>query len=316
MIDRQRKQADLLNTLAKADPDVVDHLIAERGSEIDETFFAMLRSYVDQASQMNDNEQLIPLVNLQAKLMAETPVGRRIEKRQIALHALNQDAKASGGLSPTILLRHVIKNQDDRETAMAIAQAGIQAMTYEFFTGLTAEIDKQEMAGQKESVERLTGLRTELLQMQEQMQQASQELVVRAQQDLTDLLEAEDMEQTVKANMSRYDDAFMYVLAAEISRAEESDDQEHLAKLNQIRALIAQQVDGQTPPEIRLLTDLMYAESDEDLDQLLEANQDLLSDDMLKVVDLLQDQVRETGQEDLLARLGKVKGLIAARLVH
>ena len=41
MIERQQKQAELLNTLIGADKDVVDHLIKERGDEIDEVFFAM-----------------------------------------------------------------------------------------------------------------------------------------------------------------------------------------------------------------------------------------------------------------------------------
>jgi hypothetical protein len=50
------------------------------------------------------------------------------------------------------------------------------------------------------------------------------------------------------------------------------------------------------------------------MNQLLDENQDLLSDDMLKIVDLLQDQVKGSGQEQLVDRLGQVKGLIAARL--
>ncbi len=49
MIDRQRKQVELLNTMAKADPDVVEYLMQDRANEIDETFFAMLRSYVETA---------------------------------------------------------------------------------------------------------------------------------------------------------------------------------------------------------------------------------------------------------------------------
>lgn len=316
MIDRQRKQAELLNTLAKADADVVDYLIKERASEIDETFFAMLRAYIDQASQMNDNKQLIPLVNLQAKLMTETAVGQRIEKQQIALHALNRDVKAAGGLSPAVLLRHVLKNQEDPQTVMAMAQAGAQAMTYEFFSGLTAEIDKQTLAGKSEAVARLTQLRGDLLKMQEEMQQASQEIVKKAQADLNMVLAADDVQRVVEANMDRFDDAFMYVLSAEIARAEQSDDKQRLDRLNQVRDLIIQQVEGQTPPEIRLLTNLMYAESDEDLSRLLDENDDLLSDDLLKIVDLLQDQVKETGQEEMVSRLGKVKGLIAARVVH
>jgi hypothetical protein len=314
MIERQRKQAELLETLAKADSDVADYLIKERINEIDETFFLMLKSFIERAVQMDDNEQVLPLVNLQAKLMTATVVGQRIEKRQIALHALNQDAKAADGLTTLILLKHVLKNQEDRETVLAIAQAGASAMTYEFFTGLTAEIEKQEMAGQAAAVARLTLLRDDLLKMQEEMQKASQQVMQQAQQDLEMILASADLQQTVQANMNKFDDALMYVLTAEISRAEQNNEPERLERLNQVRELIINQVEGQTPPEIQLLTKLTYAETDEEMEQLLDQNQDLLSDDLLKVVDLLQDQVKESGQEQLVDRLGRVKGLIAARL--
>ncbi|UCC50447.1 MAG: CpXC domain-containing protein [Anaerolineaceae bacterium] len=314
MIERQRKQAELLETLAKADSDVADYLIKERINEIDETFFLMLKSFIERAVQMDDNEQVLPLVNLQAKLMTDTAVGQRIEKRQIALHALNQDAKAADGLTTLILLKHVLKNQEDRETVLAIAQAGASAMTYEFFTGLTAEIEKQEMAGQAAAVARLTLLRDDLLKMQEEMQKASQQVMQQAQQDLEIILASADLQKTVQANMNKFDDAFMYVLTAEISRAEQNNEPERLERLNQVRELIINQVEGQTPPEIQLLTKLTYAETDEEMEQLLDQNQDLLSDDLLKVVDLLQDQVKESGQEQLVNRLGRVKGFIAARL--
>ena len=315
MIERQRKQVELLNTLAKADSDVVDYLIQERANEIDETFFAMLKSYIERAVQMDDNDQLLPLVNLQAKLMMETAVGRRLEKRQIAMHGLNQDAKAAGGLTTSVLLRHVLLNQEDPETAMAIAQAGVQAMTYEFFTGLTAEIEKQNLAGQSQAVARLTQLRADLLQMQQEMQQASQQIIQEAQTDLNMILTSSDMEQAVQANLNKFDDAFMYVLSAEIAQAEEGKDKERLDKLNQIRTLIVEQVEDQTPPEIQLLTQLMYTETDEEMQQLLDNNEELLSDDLLKIVDLLQDQVKESGQEQLVDQLGRVKALIGARLI-
>ncbi len=314
MIDRQRKQAELLNTMARADSDVVDYLIQDRAGEIDETFFAMLRSYVETAVQSNDNEQLLPLINLQAKLMTETPVGRKIEKQQIAMHALNQDAKKANGLTPVILLRHVLKNQDDYEIVETIAQAGASALTYEFFTGLTAEIDKQELAGKSETINRLTQIRTNLLKMQEEMRQASEQVLKNAQQDLESILAASDMEQAVHSNMNNFDDAFMYVLSAEISRAEGNKDKDRLDRLNQLRELIVKEAEGQTPPEIQLLTSLMYAESDEQMQLLLDENEDLLTDDLVKLVDMLQDQVRESGQTELVDQLGQVKASITQRL--
>ncbi len=98
--------------------------------------------------------------------------------------------------------------------------------------------------------------------------------------------------------MNRIDDAFMYVLSAEIAQAEERGDKDRLGQLEQVHSLIVEQVEDQTPPEIQLLTQLMYAETDEEMQQLLDENEELLSDDLIKVVDLLQDQVKESGQEE------------------
>jgi hypothetical protein len=314
MIDRQRKQAELLNTMAKADPDVVEYLMKERANEIDETFFAMLRSFVETAVQSNDNKQLLPLVNLQAKLMMETPTGQKIEKRQIALHGLNQDAKKAGGLTPVILLRHVLKNQNDNELVDTIAQAGVSAMTYEFFSGLTAEIDKQELAGQTEKVKRLTQIRSRLLKMQESMRQASEQIIKKAQQDLENILASGDIEKNIQTNMNKFDDAFMYVLSVELNRAEEKKDEDRFNRLSQIQDLIVQEAEGQAPPEIQLLTQLMYAESEEHIQALLSANHDLLSAELVTVVDMLQDQVRDSGQRDLVDQLGLVKKMITQQL--
>ena len=89
--------------------------LRERGKEIDEEFFAILQNYVEAAQQMDDNKQLLPLLNLRARLMTETAVGRRIEARQVALHGLSREAKAQNGLSPTLLLKHIIKHQKNME---------------------------------------------------------------------------------------------------------------------------------------------------------------------------------------------------------
>ena len=314
MMARQRKQIELLNTLAKADSDVVDYLLQERADEIDETFFAMLKSYIDQAAQMNDNSQLIPLVNLQAKLMTETAVGREIEKRQIALHALNKEAKEAGGLTPQLLLRHVLLNQEDLATLDAIIQVGAGAMTYDFFTGLTAEIDKQRLAGNEKAARRLTELRADLLKIQEEMQKQSEMMVQNARQTLEAILAVEDMEAAVQANMEQIDEAFMYVLTTEISRAAQEGQDERLRALEQVHELIVKQIEGYAPPEIQLLNDLVQAETEGQRQGILDENEDLLSEDLLKIVDLLQDQAQTSGQEQLDGRLSNIKALIRERL--
>jgi hypothetical protein len=314
MIERQRKQAELLNTLITADSDVADYLIKERAGEIDEVFFAMLRQYIETASQLNDNKQLVPLINLQAKLMTETKTGRRLEKQQIALHGLNRAAKEAGGLTPAILLTHILKNQEDPDLVRALAQAGLQAMSYEFFTGLTNEIERQQLSGNKQAVERLTAIRSELLQMQEEIQAQTRQILGAAQEALENILAAENMEQALMKNINKIDDAFMYVLAGETARAEETNQQERLDKLNTLRDLLVSEAESQSPPEVRLLNKLVGAESEEERRELIEENRELLSSDLVAVIDALQDQTESTGQEELNKRLAAVKALLVEEI--
>ena len=314
MIERQKKQAELLNTLISADDDVADYLIKERAGEIDEVFFAMLRQYVEAASQMNDDRQLVPMINLQAKLMTETEIGRQIEQQQVALHSLNREVKEAGGLSPSIMLEHVLKNQKDPAVVAALAQLGLQAMTYEFFSGLTDAIEREELAGNREAVERLSNIRSELLQLQEQVQEQTRQVLGEAEETLFAILDADDMSLALQENSDRLDDAFMYVLAGEIGRAEKAKQTEQLAKLNNLRDLIVAELESQTPPEVRLLNQMVRAESEEAMRELVEENRDLLSPELVTVVEALQEQTESSGQQELRDRLTNVKSVLLAEL--
>jgi hypothetical protein len=314
MIERQKKQAELLNTLITADSDVADYLIKERAKEIDDVFFTMLRQYIETASQLNDNKQLVPLINLQAKLMTETETGRRLEKQQIALHGLNRAAKEAGGLTPAILLSQILKNQEDPDLVRILAQVGLQAMTYEFFAGLTNEIEREQLSGNQEAVERLSAIRSDLLQMQEEIQDQTRQILGEAQKVLETILAADDMQNALEKNINKIDDAFMYVLSGETARAEEMGPQDRLDKLNALRELLVSEAESQSPPEIRLLNNLVGAESEEARRQLIEDNRELLSPDLVAVIDALQEQAESTGQEELQNRLSAVKALLVEEI--
>lgn len=316
MLARQQKQVDLLRTLATAAPDVQDYLIKERKSEIDETFFVILRSQIEALSQTdNGNGLLIGLLNLQAKLMTETEAGRELERRQMALHALNKDAKKAGGVTPQLLLKHVLANQADKALARTIAMSGQGAMNYEFFTRLTAEVEKQEKAGNSAVAKQLAGLRDDLLAMQKEMQQASQQLLQEAQATLDAILSAEDMEAAITENLGRIDEAFMHVLEARLVHADQSGRKDQVDKLQRIQELIIRQAQGDVPPEVRLLTDLVSAETKEERQKLMDKQAGLLSTELLQVVDMLQDQARNAGQTELAGRLGNIRGEVSARLL-
>ncbi len=314
MIARQKKQSELLQTLIRADKDVQDVLLKERVSEIDETFFAMLQQFVDMASQMQDNKQMVKITNLRARLMTETPAGQRMEQQQMALYKLSREAKKQGGLSPAMLVAHVVANQEQPHVVDALVMAGQGALQYEFFSLLTAEIEKGEQAGDKASVTRLTELRTNLLKIYERMQQQSKSMLEEALATLNTIVAAPDKGQALAENAQKIDDAFMAVLVARMNEAEQQNDLPLFQALNEIHSLIYAQMEQTMPPHIQLLNELVGADSPEEQAALLNENEQLVSDELIQLIDQVMDQAGGQGQEELNGRLQSVKTLIQTRL--
>lgn len=315
MLARQQRQVELLRTLATASDDVQDFLINERKSEIDETFFGILRAQIEATSQMSDSNLVVGLLNLQAKLMTQTEVGRRLEKQQIAMHALNRDAKKAGGLSPELLAKHVIANEADETLVRAIALTGQGALNYDFFAHLTAEVEKREKEGNKPGARQLGQVRDQLLEMQREMQAATQEILKEAQATLDEILKSPDLEEGLNANLGRVDEAFMHVLEARLVHAEQSGRKDEVNSLQRIQELIVRRMQGDTPPEVQLLTQLVSAPGKAERDQLMNAMPELISDQLIEVVDMLREQANNAGQSDLASRLGEVRGELTAKLL-
>lgn len=315
MVARQRRQSELLQTLANADKDVAEVLIKERMDEIDETFFAMLQAYIDAAAQQTrDNKQLLSLTNLRARLMVETPVGRRLEQKQLAVHALSRESKQKNGLTPELLLQHILANREDEGIVDALVAAGRGALTYTFFSLLSNEIEKETQAGRQPQAQQLIALRERLLKIFDSMQEESKRVMSKASATLSELLTAPDKEAAVRTNLREIDDAFMYLLMTRMAEAEKNGDKSAQQDLAEIHELILKQVESQYPPEIVLLNKLMATESSDELQTLLNENQHLLSADLLKLLDAVSQEASSTGRPELDGRLQDIRTMVETHL--
>jgi len=97
MIARQRSQAELLQRLVGLDKDAALGLIREHENDIDETFFALLRTLMESAEQGGQDQDYLQMINLQALLYRESEYGQQLEKQQKAIHLLSRDAKKEAG---------------------------------------------------------------------------------------------------------------------------------------------------------------------------------------------------------------------------
>ena len=314
MIARQRRQGELLQKLSTASRDVADILLQDNASLIDETFFAMLSSVLQASTESQDAEQTLKLTNLQARLYRETEVGRQLEKRQGTLHRFRQAAKKQGGLSPELLLAYVVQHQQDDALVDGLAAVGQAALTYTFFSLLTQEIEARENAGNPTEAARLAQIRSRLLEVQAAVQRESKAIMDQASQVLSAILTAPDRRAAVQERLPEIDEAFMYLLSSTLAQAEQAGAAEQAAALNEVRDLILEEVENQTPPEIRFLESLMQAETEAAQREILAANAHLVSADLVNILRILANQTEQAGDEQTTAQIKKLEKLVASYL--
>jgi hypothetical protein len=311
MMARQRAQSDLLRELISTDVATRDKLIAEKDEMFDGTFFGLMRSIIDAAEQGGDENLSLKLVNLQAKLYRDTAFGRRLERQQQALRAFTREARDEGGLSPKLLLKHVLANKDDELVVDSLVAAGQPAFNYDFFMLLTERIEKRQKA--RAGTRDLEALRERLLALQAQLNAQSQAVVDDIRSTIRVIVQAPDKAAAVRANLGRIDDLFLSVLGAELDLAERTGDQATALALGEVQALLMAEIERQAPPEIRLLNQLLRTEGEDAWGPILEQNAALLTPVFLQTVRSLVDQAREAGQEPLADRVERLAGVLEAR---
>lgn len=317
MIARQREQGQLLQQMVEADRSRQDELIEEASDKIDETFFAMLRSTIEAAQQRDDNDVLIKLINLQARLYTKTEIGRELEQRQGVLRKFQQDVRKNDGLTPQILLDHILRNYKDDGTVDALVAMGQAALNYEFFNLLTQEIEKEARQKNKEKAKTLTALRQRLLELHNEIQEQSREVLEGAMSTLQDIVDAEDRAEAVRENLGNIDDTFMYVLASMIAQNEEQGRTEQAAELKQVQDLIMEEAERQVPPQIRIINRLLRAENDEAQRRILDENRELLTPELLQMLNTLSQELTaaaDAQDADMAGRIDKLKAMVEARM--
>lgn len=312
MLAKQRRQAELLQALVSADKETTNQLLADRADDIDEVFFSMLRANMEAAESSGQDDVTLKLVNLQAKLYRETEYGRRLSDRQKALHAFSRDAKHSG-LTPELLLKHVLENRDDEAVVNSLVMNGQNAFNYEFFSKLTEKIEKRQKAGA--AVDQYVALRERLLEIYQAIEKRSREMLGGAQALVDKLLRAEDRRAAVQENYQKIDDTFMYVLSGYIDQANRTKNQTQLAALEEIQGYIVEVYEEQFPPEIRLINRLLEQENEAERRRLLDENREMVGPEFLELIKAIRADAQGDDKELLDERLGSIEAMVQTRLL-
>lgn len=312
MLAKQRRQAELLQELVSADKETTNRLLAERADDFDEVFFSMLRANMEAAESSGQDDVALKLVNLQAKLYRETEYGRRLSSRQKALHAFSRDAKRSG-LTPELLLKHVLENRDDDAVVNSLVMNGQDAFNYEFFSKLTEKIEKRQKAGA--AVDQYIALRERLLEVYQAIEKRSREILGGAQALVDTLLRAEDRRAAVRENYQNIDDAFMYVLSNYMDQANRTKNQAQVDALEEIQGYIVELYEEQFPPQIRLINRLIEQEDEAEQRRLLDENREMVGPEFLELIKAIRADAQGDDKELLDERLSAIEAMVQTRLL-
>lgn len=296
MIQAQRDRADLLKRLLEAStPEERMALIQENEAMLDENFFRILSLNLEQADALGRGEAFQRLMEVRALLLEQTAVGRKLAARSRALQALQAEPTREK-------LLDLLVAAEDPATRAVLITFGQPLVDYLFFQKLTRRIESET---DEEKRKRLEALREEVMGVREQIRAQAREEVQAKLRLLRDLLTSEQPELLARRRLVEMDDLFLNVLASEMEGAQQAGDQETLSRLQEVWQLVMRLLQEQVPPELLLLTQLMEAPDEETMRQILEANSRMLTEGFLGLLERVEQDFRDRGEEEVAQKAAR-----------
>jgi NTP pyrophosphatase (non-canonical NTP hydrolase) len=232
-----------------------------------------------QAAAAGDEKAVERLGLLQQNLLPLTTFGKRVLKQQAAVASL-KDLKG-----PEEFLDLLVASDQDEVSALTVAARPL--MDYAFFQALSERIE----AAQGPARERLTDLRTTLLKLTQELDEAAQATIQEGVDLLREIINSPNPRTLLRERADELSDVFMDVLAANIKQANERGDQALLARLQMVYEEIADMIEESYPPEIQLVNELMNQPYPEGTREMLLERREEFTPEVLDIMARMADEV-------------------------
>jgi hypothetical protein len=311
MMEAQRAKAALLERLMQATSDDARRtIVLENEAQIDYEFFQLLTLNIELAQAGGQEKVAAQLLGLRRQLLNWTATGREVASRQEAIRELGTEITREGLLEK--LVRAALAGEQAKvETMVAIARPAID---YIFYQQLTEQIDAAEKAGNAEKVQTLRALRQTILELTDRLDAELQQAAEEADQLLRKIMASDDLEKAVRANLAQMDELFLSVLATNIEAAEASGQPDKVKKLQEIGDTMLSLIQESQPPEIQFINRLLAAEYPDGTQALLADNSQLVTADLLEIMQLVEKDLAESDRVETAQRLAQIRDQVAAML--
>ncbi len=303
MLESQQKRLNFLQRLASISPDVRAEVIKQEEELVDEELLMILGRLIQSAAAAGEEESTQVLVGLQQEILENTEYGREIlsqaQEQQVAMEALEKASKE--GLTRQKLLDLIINASDSEVQLVTLVSMARGGLDYGFFQLLS---DRIQLASGEEQV-KLTELRENLLEMTNEIDKAIKEQQELAGQLLDEILEDENIEEATMRALPSINEVFLEVLRGRIQNARKVENQDLLVKLQKVAGAI-QKVSA-PGANIELIEQLIRAEDEQEVNTILSANEDELTDEFMQfLMNLLNQTQQQNGQETTAEKLQQI----------
>lgn len=299
-LDHNRQQREFLDTFFNAPETEWESLLAQNEGLIDEAFFNMLQ-YTLQLMAMGGPEgaDFQKFRAVYDFIVANSTLGRLLRHRTEVISTFTENPSRES-------LVQALTDASDDGTLYVLVQSGLSLLDYAFFQRLLKRINEAENADEKE---RLATLRRRILEIRDEITQAGQKLMSERAALLERLLKTEDMLKMVRSHFSELDDSFSLVLRTEIEEAQHQNNQTAVERLQEVARVLTQVMEENMPPEMVLARRLLMAPTDEMERQLLEQNRAMLTPIFFQLLENLEHNSLEEGNEEVAAQIAKLRGV-------
>ena len=301
MIQAQQDRMNLLQQLVNASDETITEIATKEDARLDNDFFNLLNRLIETSAVTGDQESAKRLGNLQKSLLEKTTFGKQVQEQSRDVEAAIQTLQSAGkSLTREKLLEIVIKAPNETQLSV-IASLGRPGMDYEFFRLLSEKIDRARADGR----DRLIHLRDQLLEMTKAIDKQMEQRLLQARKNLTALLQAKNIQETMAQNLGVVDEFFVQVFNEEMEAARKAGDLEKIGRLRQVEEVVDKA--SAPPPEVALIQELLEASaSDESLNRQLEAHKGEITPEFMDILSNLLARTESGEDAELKARMNKV----------
>jgi len=292
MLESQQKRLSLLQRLMSTSAaDARVEIIKQEEALVDEDFFNILSRLLEASMSQGDQQVARSLATIQKEALNNTTLGQNLktqaEETEDAIKSLQEASKK--GLTRETLLDMLAEASTETRlvTLVSMARSGLD---YQFFQLLSQRID----AASAEDKPKLQELRDKLLKLTQEIDKAVQAQYAQARELLNKIATSTDVRKATEDNLNQISDVFLEVLDTEIKLARQKAELDRSSKLQTIMEVV--QEASAPPPEVEFINELVEAESDQDRQRILNEHSDMITPELLDMMNNLIGQMDQQNQ--------------------